>query len=112
MVSAALVLLLFVVGPQAEQASQPPGPQQPRGRSAVPIDEERARQLYVSNRPEDHAIGYDFDRDVKARMETEARYADASRGVMSFKKVSYRSSVGDMDIPAYLFQPLETRGPG
>ena len=30
---------------------------------------------------------------------------------MDFKKVSYRSSVGDMDIPAYLFQPLKKRGP-
>jgi dipeptidyl aminopeptidase/acylaminoacyl peptidase len=29
---------------------------------------------------------------------------------MSFRKVSYRSSVGDMDIPAYLFEPLEKRG--
>jgi dipeptidyl aminopeptidase/acylaminoacyl peptidase len=117
MVSAALVLVLFVVGAgAAEQVPAAPqaagGAQQPRGRSAVPIDEERARQLYVSIRPEDHAIGHDFDRDVKARTETEARYAQASRGVMAFKKVSYRSRVGDMDIPAYLFQPLETRAPG
>jgi len=43
-------------------------------------------------------------------MQTEARYAEASRGVMDFRKVSFRSSVGDMDIPAYLFQPLKKRG--
>jgi dipeptidyl aminopeptidase/acylaminoacyl peptidase len=109
---------------QAAPAGQPPagGQSQPRptaqqpgtgrggGRSAVPIDEERARRLYVSNRPEDHASGYNFDRDVKSRVDAEARYAEASRGVMAFKKVSYRSNVGDMDIPAYLFQPLKTRG--
>ena len=29
---------------------------------------------------------------------------------MDFRKVTYRSSVGDLDIPAYLFQPLKKRG--
>ena len=95
-------------------ANQAPAarPQAPRGRAAVQVDEERARRLYVSNRPADHAINYDFEADVRQRTQTEARYADASRGVMDFTKVTYRSSVGDMDIPAYLFQPLKKRGPG
>jgi dipeptidyl aminopeptidase/acylaminoacyl peptidase len=30
---------------------------------------------------------------------------------MDFRKVSYRSRIGDMDIPAYVFQPIEKRGP-
>ena len=46
--------------------------------------------------------------DVKAAVDK--RYAEASRGVIDFKKVTYRSSVGDLDIPAYLFQPLARRG--
>jgi dipeptidyl aminopeptidase/acylaminoacyl peptidase len=74
------------------------------------MDDERARRLYVSNRPEDHAISYDFEGDITDRQQTEARYAEASKGVMDFKKISYRSSVGDMEIPAYLFQPLHKRG--
>ena len=82
-----------------------------RAVAAVRMDEERARRLYVSNRPEDHAINYDFEADIKERQQTEARYAEASKGVMDFKKVTYRSSVGDMEIPAYLFQPLKKRGP-
>ena len=86
--------------------------QPPRGRAAVQVDEERARRLYVSNRPADHAINYDFDSDIRQRTLAEGRYADSSRGVMDFSKVTYRSSVGDMDIPAYLFQPLKKRGPG
>ena len=89
----------------------PPSSASPRGRAAVQMDEERARRLYVSNRPEDHAINYDFESDITDRHQTEARYAEASKGVMDFKKVSYRSSVGDMEIPAYLFQPLHKRGP-
>jgi dipeptidyl aminopeptidase/acylaminoacyl peptidase len=98
--------------PGGRPAAQQPTTTEPRGRTAVQVDEERARRLYVSNKPGDHAINYDFERDVKERMNTEARYAQASRGVMDFKKVTYRSTVGDMDIPAYLFQPLKTRGPG
>ena len=29
---------------------------------------------------------------------------------MDYQKITYRSSVGDLDIPAYLFQPLQKRG--
>jgi dipeptidyl aminopeptidase/acylaminoacyl peptidase len=97
--------------PAAAKPQPPPAQSSPRGRSAVRVDEERARRLYVSNRPEDHAINYDFEADIQERQQTEARYAEASKGLMDFQKVSYRSSVGDMAIPAYLFQPLRKRGP-
>jgi dienelactone hydrolase len=30
--------------------------------------------------------------------------------VLDYSKITYRSSVGDMDIPAYVYQPLEKRG--
>jgi dipeptidyl aminopeptidase/acylaminoacyl peptidase len=83
-----------------------------RQRPEVAMDPERARQLYVSNRPEDHSLGYDFKGDVDAKAAVDKRYADASRGVMDYQKVSYKSRVGDLDIPAYLFQPLKKRGAG
>ena len=83
------------------QAAQP-GP--------VQVDEARAHALYVSTDPADHASGHDFERDVRNKAETDRRYAEASRGVMDFQKITYRSSVGDLDIPAYLFQPLTTAG--
>ncbi|MDP2321575.1 MAG: prolyl oligopeptidase family serine peptidase [Acidobacteriota bacterium] len=73
------------------------------------MDEERARQLYVSNRHEDHSKP-DFTRQMSAKAAEDARYAELCKGVMECTKISYRSSVGDMDIPAYLFQPLEKRG--
>jgi dipeptidyl aminopeptidase/acylaminoacyl peptidase len=87
----------------AQQAQRPPRPQ-------VPMDPERARSLYVSDRPEDHPPS-NYARAIEQKAETDRRYAEASTGVMDFQKVTYRSSVGDMDIPAYLFQPLERRGP-
>jgi len=93
---------------QAPATAQRPPRQNPR--LQVPMDPERARQLYVSKDPKDQSIGTDYQRDVDARMAAEAQYPDLCKGIIDFKKVSYRSSVGDLDIPAYLFQPLEKRG--
>ncbi len=119
---AAGVLTVTSAAPSAWQPEQQPQQDPPaapasagqrgggRQRPEVPMDPERARQLYVSNRPEDHSLGHDFKGDMDAKAAVDKRYADASRGVMDFQKVSYRSRVADLDIPAYLFQPLEKRG--
>ena len=74
------------------------------------MDEERARQLYVSNDHADHGRGVNFEAQIQRKAETDKRYAEVTKGVVDFQKVSYRSSVGDLDIPAYLFQPLNKRG--
>jgi dipeptidyl aminopeptidase/acylaminoacyl peptidase len=70
----------------------------------------RAESLYVSSKWEDHPPR-DFARDVAEKARTDSIYRANSKGVMDFQKITYRSSVGDMDIPAYLFQPLVKRGP-
>jgi dipeptidyl aminopeptidase/acylaminoacyl peptidase len=70
----------------------------------------RGESLYVSTKWEDHPPR-DFARDMAAKAQTDSIYRARSRGVMDFQKITYRSSVGDMDIPAYLFQPLVKRGP-
>src|SRR5439155_1216312 len=75
------------------------------------MDPERAKKLYVSNDPDDNSLGHDFQRDVDQKKKIDERFAEASKGVMDFQKITYRSSVGDLDIPAYLFQPLNKRGP-
>jgi dipeptidyl aminopeptidase/acylaminoacyl peptidase len=102
------------LGAQQPQTSkpQPSAAQQPEGRGRgqdIKMDPDRARQLYVSNDPVDHPRA-NYEQAIKAREETERRYAETSRGVMDYQKVTYRSSVGDMDVPAYLFQPLTKRG--
>jgi dipeptidyl aminopeptidase/acylaminoacyl peptidase len=74
------------------------------------MDSARARLLYVSNRPEDHPQA-NFEAQIAAKKRTDSIYAARSAGVMDFKKISYRSSVDGLEIPAYLFQPLEKRGP-
>ncbi|MGQ0712567.1 MAG: alpha/beta hydrolase family protein [Gemmatimonadaceae bacterium] len=69
----------------------------------------RAESLYVSNKWEDHPAR-DFTRDMVAKARTDSIYRVRARGVMDFQKIEYRSSVGDLEIPAYLFQPLTKRG--
>ncbi len=97
---------------QQPQTAPPAAGRQPqRPRPEPKMDPERARKLYVSVDPEDHSLGRDFQRDTEEKKKTDARFAQASQGVMDFQKVTYRSSVGDLDIPAYLFQPLQKRGP-
>jgi len=75
------------------------------------MDPDRARQLYVSKDPQHHSIGTNYQRDIDSREAADARYPEVCKGIIDFKKVTYRSSVGDLDIPAYLFQPLGKRGP-
>lgn len=124
----AVVLLAGVsaMGAQAQQARQTPArPQVPsdneqrpaaegqRGRGGWqgPMDDARARQLYVSNDHADHPRNVNFDAQVAAKAQTDKRYAEVATGVVDFRKITYRSSVGDLDVPAYLFQPLKKRGP-
>ncbi len=78
-------------------------------RPAVPMDSARARQLYVSNRPEDKPRA-DFERQIAQKRVTDSTYAARSAGVMEFRKVTYKSRADGMTIPAYLFAPLAKRG--
>jgi dipeptidyl aminopeptidase/acylaminoacyl peptidase len=108
--SAAVVTAIATAGLvlASPQAQQPPR-QNPR--LQVPMDPDRARQLYVSKDPKDQSLGTDYQADMAAREKTAARYPELCKGIIDFKTVKYRSNVGDLDVPAYLFQPLEKRGP-
>src|SRR5258705_2229119 len=52
----------------------------------------------------------DFDRLLQQQAETDRTWRTASEGFMQMDKISYRSRVGDLDIPAFVFQPLKVRG--
>jgi dipeptidyl aminopeptidase/acylaminoacyl peptidase len=81
------------------------GPQQ-----VVPLDTARVRQLYVSNRWEDHPIS-NYESAIRGKATTDSIFAARAKGVMDYRKIKYRSRIGDMDIPAYVYQPLQKRGP-
>ncbi|MGH6737863.1 MAG: alpha/beta hydrolase family protein, partial [Bradyrhizobium sp.] len=70
---------------------QPPPPaQNPQGRGGRPPD---------------------FDRMLHEQADTDKTWKSASEGFMHEEKITYRSKAGDMDIPAFVFQPLKLRGP-
>ncbi len=129
LVAGAAFVLVSIAG-SAQAPQQPPQPQKPavqgqtqkpapaqgqprrqNPRLSVPMDQDRARQLYVSKDPKDQSIGTNYQSAIDAKAKDDARYPAICKGVIDFKKITYRSSVGDMDIPAYLFQPIDKRGP-
>ncbi len=95
-----LFSLLLLMSPTLVEAQQ----------GQVEMDPDRARLLYVSNDPADHSIGRDFERDIAQKAVTDSIFEAVSKGVLAYRKIEYRSSVGDLDIPAYLYEPLEPRG--
>ena len=97
--SSSLLLVLAFQTAAAQSPERPP----------APFDSARAAELYVSNRHEDHPPS-NYARAMQNKARTDSIFEARSRGVLDYSKVMYRSSVGDMDIPAYIFQPLQRRG--
>ena len=95
---ASLAVVAFVTATPAIAQSRRPPPST------------RAESLYVSADPADHPQR-DQVADAASKVRTDSIYAERSVGVMDFAKITYRSAAGDMDVPAYRFQPLRTRGP-
>jgi dipeptidyl aminopeptidase/acylaminoacyl peptidase len=107
----AAIAAASVLQASAQQQPAPAAPPAPAASRPQPqMDPERARRLYVSNDPKDHGAGVNFERQIQAKADTDRRYAEVTKGVADFSKIKYRSSVGDLDVPAYLFQPLQKRG--
>lgn len=74
----------------------------------TPASEEkrlRAESLYVGVNAEDLPDA-DHEAQRQRKAETDRQYRVRSRGRMTVDKITYRSVAGDLDIPAYLFQPL------
>jgi dipeptidyl aminopeptidase/acylaminoacyl peptidase len=103
---AAAALALWTAPVTAQEGNEP-GARRPR--QVVPMDSARAAMLYVSNRPEDHPQA-DFPAQIAAKARTDSIFAARSQGVMQYRKTSYKSPVDGMEIPVYLFAPLQTRG--
>ena len=113
----AIITIMILVAAAAAQAPQQQNPPPKKGaaaqqeRPAVKMDPQRASQLYVSNDPKDHTPGTNYKQAMDQKAQSDARYPELCKGIIDYQKIKYRSSVGDMDIPAYLFQPIEKRGP-
>jgi dipeptidyl aminopeptidase/acylaminoacyl peptidase len=55
--------------------------------------------------------GSEFERMARQQAETDSAWRTASDGRMQMDKITYRSRAGGLEIPAFVFQPLKTRGP-
>ena len=53
----------------------------------------------------------DFDRMLQQQADTDRTWRAASDGFMQMDKITYRSRAGDLEVPAFVFQPLKLRGP-
>src|SRR3712207_6515179 len=98
------MILMALAG--ASSSAQAPAAAPPQ----VPVDNGRAMRLYVPTDPQGQSVGRDFQRDVREREADDARYVEACKGRMECRKVVYRSRIGGLEVPAYLFQPLHLRG--
>src|ERR1700730_18600420 len=54
----------------------------------------------------------DFDRFRRQQLKTDQSWRAASDGYMRMEKITYRSRAGDLDIPAFVFQPLKESARG
>jgi dipeptidyl aminopeptidase/acylaminoacyl peptidase len=70
-------------------------------------DTARAHRLYISTHPEDLPR---TNAGSAARLVTDSIFAARSKGVMDFQTVSYKSDIDGLEIPAYVFAPLDKRG--
>jgi len=96
--------------PPAQPQTQKPRIERVDPRAQVPMDPARARRLFVPTDPTYQSVGTNYQAAIDARTKTEARYPELCKGIIDFQKVTYRSRIGDLDIPAYLFQPITKRG--
>lgn len=92
------LLLAWHVAPLDSQAT--PTPRRPAAPEAA---RSRAGEPPATSAP-------DFGRMAREQDATDRAWRAASQGVMRMEKISYRSRVGDLDIPAFVFQPLTARG--
>ena len=118
-VAAALAVLSLTAHPAlgvAQGATTPPSaPQRGRGGGqgfGVPWrtaqDTARAHRLYISIHPEDLPR---TNAQTARRIRTDSIFTVRSKGVMDFQIVSFKSDIDGLEIPAYVFAPLDKRGP-
>lgn len=55
-------------------------------------------------------VGDRHERSMREKERRDNKFRELYEGVLDIKKISYPSRIGKMEIPAYVFQPIEKRG--
>lgn len=74
------------------------------------MDTARARQLYVSTDPKD-LPGGNYAQQIATKNRTDSIFFARFKGKLEVRKVTYASRADGLVIPAYVYAPLEKRGP-
>jgi dipeptidyl aminopeptidase/acylaminoacyl peptidase len=108
-----VLLALVVAAPLMAQRGDSTGAGRGRGRGGGGIwtgamDSVRARQLYVSKDPNDlrGCSKEQCDRAIANKHKSDSVYAAKAPGNYEFQRVKYKSRVDGLEIPAYLFSPI------
>jgi dipeptidyl aminopeptidase/acylaminoacyl peptidase len=104
-IALALCIAATPLGAQIE--TRPPAPPAPA--PAPPAVRVPAASGAQGETPSDRAP--DFNQMRRDQAATDRAWKTASTGFMQMEKVVYRSRSGDLDIPAFVFQPLTPTGP-
>ncbi len=110
------LLALLVATPLVAQRDSTPA----RGRGAAgrgggggggwngAMDSTRIRQLYVSRTPSDirGCTPENCQRDMEGKRRTDSTYTAKAPGNYEFQKIKYKSRVDGLEVPAYLFAPI------
>jgi dipeptidyl aminopeptidase/acylaminoacyl peptidase len=116
------MVALFAFANTALAQNPPAGAGQPqRGRGGqrgggppwrTATDTARAHRLYVSTDPADMPTidSVQGAAQIAERLKTEEFFRQKAKGVLDFQIVSFKSSVDGLEIPAYVFAPLNKRG--
>lgn len=73
-------------------------------------DTARAARLFVSVKFEDLPQA-DYERQIAGTMRADSVNTAYSKGVMGYRAITYKNTLDGMVVPAYLWEPLEKRGP-
>ena len=82
-----------------------------RNRVLPPIDTVRARQLYVSKDPKDLPGCADRGNDpcgVMTKRKNDSTWMAHAPGQYDMRRTTYTSSAGGLDIPVYIYSPIES----
>jgi dipeptidyl aminopeptidase/acylaminoacyl peptidase len=93
--------------PQAKAKPAPTPEQQEIAKIQAQIRDLEKKQMEIQARLSPARM----QRDIESKKADDELIAKLCGGIMDFKKIAYKSRVEALDIPAYLFLPLEPRGP-
>lgn len=108
--AALLVMSMDATAARAQDSSAARGGRGGRGGGRPPVvitDTARARVLFVSKDPKDlPGCGAQCATQIANKRRTDSVYTAKAPGNYEFKRVTYKSRVDGLEIPAYLFSPI------